>query len=298
MSLGDNGSTCFTPRFVIVARHGERLDYIRRDAGDPWTPTAEKPYDPPLTDHGTAQALRLGQYLATELPRLGVPPVRHVYTSPFLRCRQTSLAAAQGLQQSLSSPSETEADIVVRVEYGLCESFNDPWYRSWAIPGTDGTWGFRSKDLQVEDLDPETIHPWSKQPIQDLPLFQDWRTDPGLDVTYESQTVIPKPYALHPVLNLENREEQCARMKDVVDKTIASSSEGDTILLFSHGAPVTHLIEELTGKSWKEHGRSVYCCYSIYQSTPDGGWKAIAVNESKYLHEELQGDNYVAEETK
>lgn len=57
-------------------------------------------------------------------------------------------------------------------------------------------------------------------------------------------------------------------------------------------APVTH----------QEHGRSVYCCYSIYESTPestpDGGWMALAVNESKYLQEELQGDNYVGEETK
>lgn len=119
-----------------------------------------------------------------------------------------------------------------------------------------------------------------------------------MDVTYESQTIISKPYALYPDLTLETREEQCARMKDVVDKTTASSSEGDTILLFSHGAPVTHLFEELTGKSWKDHGRSEYCCYSIYKSTPDGGWEAIAVNESKYLQEELRGDNYVAEETK
>jgi len=72
-------------------------------------------------------------------------------------------------------------------------------------------------------------------------------------------------------------------------------------MVTSHGAPVIHLFETLTGQPWTVHGKSVYCCYSIYKSVTnvDDGtttWEPLVVNESKYLHEELQGDNYITAE--
>ena len=304
-----------SPRYIVVARHGERLDYVQRDAGTPWTPTAAKPYDPPLTDHGREQAYQLGRHLQKELQRLQIPPITTIYTSPFLRCRQTSVAAAKGLQEeatsSLSESSQTTAAATTRicVEYGLSESFNEPWYRSWALPGTDGTWGYKLPNEAETGIDPSTLHPWSKQPIQELPLFTDWQTDgetPEVDTTYTSKTQITKPYTFHPS-NLETKQEQCARMHQVVvdvASTTATTDNNDsgaeTIMLTSHGAPVTHLFEALTGQSWQVHGRSVYCCYSVYRQAtpPHGPWEAIVVNESRYLNENLKGDNYVSQESK
>jgi len=202
-------------RFVVVARHGERLDYVSRDAGFNWTAQADRPYDPPLTEHGKDQALKLGMHLASELKRLGVPPVSSIYTSPFLRCRQTSLSAQKGLRSSVATEDEASSSNscavsqppTVRVEYGLSESFNDQWFRSWSLPGADGTWGFQLNGSP--EFDPETLHPWSRQKIQQLPLFEDWKTDTGLDLSYEPQTNIEIPFSLDP-LNLETREQQCA----------------------------------------------------------------------------------------
>ena len=285
-------------RYLIVARHGERLDYVRRDAGDPWTPTASRPYDPPLTEHGLAQAAKLGQHLKGELQRRGIPPITTVYTSPFLRCRQTAVAAAAQL------------DAPVRVEFGLCESFNESWFRSWALPGTDGTWGYRMPpdagnvvvDADLAAMDPQLFHVAARRPVQALPLFTDFQTETDstavVDTSYTSQTTIPEPYSLHPLL-LETRKAQATRMLDVVEKT--ANDDCHTVMLTSHGAPVQHLFGGLTGKSWQEHGPSVYCCYSIYQSTTtsdnddngDAVWKPIVVNESAYLDEQLQGDNYM-----
>lgn len=277
-------------RYLVVARHGERLDYVSRDAGNPWTPTATHPYDPPLTDHGKQQAHKLGSHLRQEMIRRGIPPVTAVYSSPFLRCRQTSVEAAKGLSSADSN------NLFIGVEFGLSESFNEQWYRSWALPGTDGTWGFKLPHEESTGIDPATLHPWSKEPIQKLPLFSHCLADgvtPQVDAKYKSQTTIDIPYTFDP-RQLETRDAQCERMKATVN---AVTQEGHTVMVTSHGAPVTHLFEALTGQPWKNHGRSVYCCYSLYRQNPNGQWEALAVNQSRYLDERLEGDNYVAMET-
>ena len=33
-----------TAAAVVVVRHGERLDYVMRDAGDNWIPTSNQPW--------------------------------------------------------------------------------------------------------------------------------------------------------------------------------------------------------------------------------------------------------------
>jgi broad specificity phosphatase PhoE len=43
------------------------------------------------------------------------------------------------------------------------------------------------------------------------------------------------------------------------------SQPGTTVLMVSHGGPVTHLYEEMTGNDWSMHGESSYCCCNIYQ---------------------------------
>ena len=83
---------------------------------------------------------------------------------------------------------------------------------------------------------------------------------------------------------METAQEQRERMLEVV---LNKAQAGQTILLVSHGGPVTHLYEKLTGNKWHVHGESKYCCYSIYECESchkiSEVWKTLAVNESSYL---------------
>jgi hypothetical protein len=79
--------------FVIV-RHGERLDYVEQEQGRNWVASnQDRPWDPPLTQHGQWQAQQLGQEIERILKRYALPSVSHVYTSPLWRCRQTAQQA-------------------------------------------------------------------------------------------------------------------------------------------------------------------------------------------------------------
>eukprot|EP01065_Artemidia_motanka_P051912 TRINITY_DN9231_c0_g3_i1.p1 TRINITY_DN9231_c0_g3~~TRINITY_DN9231_c0_g3_i1.p1 ORF type:complete len:314 (+),score=59.51 TRINITY_DN9231_c0_g3_i1:109-1050(+) len=69
-------------QYVFVVRHGHRMDEI-----EGWAETADRPYDPPLTDEGREAAAERGRYFLT-LPEEQRP--RYVVTSPFLRCIETA----------------------------------------------------------------------------------------------------------------------------------------------------------------------------------------------------------------
>lgn len=49
-------------QIVWIARHGNRLDFVNPE----WFNTAERPYDPPLSEDGIVQAKQLGQRLVGE----------------------------------------------------------------------------------------------------------------------------------------------------------------------------------------------------------------------------------------
>ena len=283
---------------VIVARHGERLDYITRENGGNWVATAERPFDTPLTRHGEEQGYKLGVQLAAETKRLGIPPVTEIYASPFLRTRQTAVAASKGL---LSSGGEPQ--IKVKIEPGLAESFNESWYLSWAIPGSNGTWGYRPDGLTraTHVIDPDTLHALAKEPVEQLLQWKHLasKEDPELvantDEAYESKTSVTNPYTFFP-RNWESSQDQRKRMLHAVKEVM---EPGKTVLMVSHGGPVTHLYEELTGNSWQAHGPSTFCCYSIYKNQVANGsasWEALAVNESKYLHETMVQEAHVAKD--
>ncbi|KAG7342182.1 hypothetical protein IV203_007274 [Nitzschia inconspicua] len=119
------------------------------------------------------------------------------------------------------------------------------------------------------------------------------------DTEYESSTAIEKEFGLKPKCLLETQREQEDRMYQVLNTKIASCmEEGDnrTLLMISHGGPVTHLYTKLTGKNWHSHGESKYCCYSIYQFDLNESnhdmptCVPLLVNESKYL-EDLWSDS-------
>jgi len=89
---------------VWIARHGNRLDFVNPE----WFNTAERRYDPPLSDDGFIQAAELGQRLKAE-------KIEHIFVSPFLRTIQTANEVAEAL------------NLPIKLETGLGEWHNGEW---------------------------------------------------------------------------------------------------------------------------------------------------------------------------
>lgn len=274
-------------RVIIMARHAERLDYVMRDKGENWIPTTDRPWDSPLSDSGLDQAQYLGKHVHKTLVELGLPPLRAVYSSPFQRCLQTAAGAIVGLSQNadINSP-----DLSIRVEQGLAESLNENWYRSWCLPESNGTWGLRPKNANGEpnnQVDVNRLHKDAVKPVQNLlqaqlRVAENDTTDPSLsslsghiDMEYSSLYKIVEPYSWG---HFESRKDQRRRMHRVVEQ-LSEQHVGGAILCISHGGPVTHLYEELTGNHWSQHGESSYACFSIYIQEGNE-WKPLLVNET------------------
>ena len=91
-------------QIVWIARHANRLDFVNPE----WFNTAERRYDPPLSDDGIEQA----KLLAKRLKGVGI---RHIFASPFLRTVQTAHAVSETI------------GVPVKVEAGLSEWLNAEW---------------------------------------------------------------------------------------------------------------------------------------------------------------------------
>jgi broad specificity phosphatase PhoE len=90
---------------VWIARHANRWDFVYPE----WFTTAERPYDPPLSEDGFEQAKQLASRLAT------TSNIRHIFASPFLRTVQTAHEVAQKL------------NLPLKLEWGLAEWLNPHW---------------------------------------------------------------------------------------------------------------------------------------------------------------------------
>jgi broad specificity phosphatase PhoE len=91
-------------QIVWIARHANRLDFVNPD----WFLTAERRYDPPLSDDGMVQAQQLARRLKRE-------NIAHIFASPFLRTVQTANAVAEML------------NLPIKLETGLSEWLNPAW---------------------------------------------------------------------------------------------------------------------------------------------------------------------------
>jgi broad specificity phosphatase PhoE len=100
-------STQLMSQIVWIARHGNRLDFVHPE----WFNTAERPYDPPLSEDGVIQAQQLGKRLMGE-------GIKQIFTSPFLRTIQTANYIAEIL------------DLPIKLESGLSEWLNPAWMTS------------------------------------------------------------------------------------------------------------------------------------------------------------------------
>ncbi|QLE56714.1 histidine phosphatase family protein [Nostoc sp. TCL26-01] len=91
-------------QIVWIARHANRLDFVNPD----WFLTAQRRYDPPLSDDGIVQTKQLARRLQGE-------KIAHIFASPFLRTVQTANAVAEVL------------DLPIKLETGLSEWLNPAW---------------------------------------------------------------------------------------------------------------------------------------------------------------------------
>jgi broad specificity phosphatase PhoE len=87
-----------------IARHGHRYDF----ADPEWFNSAERRYDPPLSEEGHRQAQQLAR-------RLQSKAIAHIFCSPFLRAIQTAHPVAEALNLRL------------KLEAGLGEWHNPEW---------------------------------------------------------------------------------------------------------------------------------------------------------------------------
>ncbi|MBW4636492.1 MAG: histidine phosphatase family protein [Iphinoe sp. HA4291-MV1] len=91
-------------QIVWIARHANRIDFVNPE----WFLTAERRYDPPLSEDGMVQAQQLANRLKGE-------NITHIFVSPFLRTVQTAIAVAEVL------------DLPIKLETGLSEWLNPVW---------------------------------------------------------------------------------------------------------------------------------------------------------------------------
>lgn len=111
MAAGGEATPPLTTAALLIARHGERIDFVDQR----WVDSASRPFDPPLTPLGVLQGAALGQRLQSFNP-----PVSRIFSSPLGRTVQTAAAAAK--QLGVSS---------LAVEPGLVEVLDDDWYECW-----------------------------------------------------------------------------------------------------------------------------------------------------------------------
>mmetsp|Transcript_26826 Transcript_26826/g.63051 ORF Transcript_26826/g.63051 Transcript_26826/m.63051 type:complete len:340 (+) Transcript_26826:59-1078(+) len=280
---------------VVVVRHGERLDYSHRAAGKNWCQAnSRRPWDPPLTQRGLNMAIQLGTALRDRiLPEKDLSPISAVYSSPFLRCRETAAGIIQGVMSSdhkhQSSNSNRESTctspLKVRVEMGLSESINEDWYRSWSLPETDGTWGFKKKEIPHIDPIRDGMDPRALLPIENL---LDWKRSMDdahgilggiMDHEYKSRTSLGGDYSFAgSPPNLETSHLQHNRIENTINVLTSqhfqqNNSAGEknnedndtTVVLVAHGGIVSQFYVNLTSNDAKDHGFGKYCCFSIYQ---------------------------------
>ena len=262
--------TMATTGTFAILRHGERLDYIMREAGTPWTPTAERPFDTPLTETGREQGRLAGMRIKELLEEKQLPLPTAAFTSPMLRCAETLSAVLTNF------PAVTD----MRIEHGLTESCNLDWYRSWSLPSSDSTWG-GPRGVKEEPTDPRAFTSATEMlGTPELLNSKETVTTPVSPWT-STQSVSQYTYA-----NPETRAAQFSRLRAAAE-SLAVSAPGATVVCCSHGGPCTHLFEELTGQDWTVAGECGFTAISLYKWTRgEGGefvWECLAVNDCGHL---------------
>jgi len=70
-------------KFLVVVRHGERLDMLSPDLSEAKETLIRNEHDTPLSKHGFMQALQTGKYISSALLSKLKTPTLHLLSSPF-----------------------------------------------------------------------------------------------------------------------------------------------------------------------------------------------------------------------
>nr|XP_053640631.1 protein UBASH3A homolog isoform X2 [Cherax quadricarinatus] len=236
------------PRKIIVARHGERVDftfgdwtrfcfdetrkYQQCDLNMPETLPQRKGAprsfykDGPLTNIGVFQATLVGQAL-----KANNTEVHHVFCSPALRCVQTCASILKGMGIDEVMP--------INIEPGLFEFL--PWYKD-EIP----TW------MTLDEL-----------------------TDAGFNISHNYDQITQ-------VDELNNTNESCKEFycrNFNVAKKIIKRTQGGTVLLVGHGATLDTCTRELVGGAPRAEREMLamikkipYCSVAFAAQDTKGRW--------------------------
>jgi len=269
---------------LVLVRHAQRLDYILKAK---WMSEAERPFDTPITEHGHVQSRAAGETLRRHLTRLGLPIPTKIFSSPLLRCVETSFGIREGLRKE-----EENLPVEIFVENYLVESMCENWYRSWGIKGiSDSTWGGpRTESHEYETgagFDEVELLEQTKVPAgQLLKKAADFLEHFNLNTSHVS--------SFSPTFTVENPESHAA-MTERLGK-FAHSCEmkfpGETIVLCSHGGPLYALFHHLTGS----HSRTVgFTAISILERSDATSYSADGKGAYK-VHLAMNVDHLPKEE--
>ena len=297
------------PAALCLARHGVREDYAAKARGENWQSNAERPWDPPLTANGVEQGGKLGSGIRGHLRRMGRRPITKIISSPLLRCVQTAAAAAEQLGVG-----------EICVEPELTEGMLEAWYRSWAVPGADSTWGGPQHSRVGTPFPAHTdVHPLAHRPGEALLFTPEMAAEAltsmgvrvGVSRTYEP---IQRRLNCSKRLNWRWRDfetdESLAERMGTALNAIASKYPGESILCCSHGGPCAHAYEQLVPPSKQlPDVQAGYTALYIFVRDGEGvdGWAAPVVADQSHLTDglrdapdvaDLNGPNDSAEQAK
>lgn len=157
-------------RAIFVIRSGEREDYKWFGSGKNWVGEAgnARPWDPPMTREGNLQAFSSGKEIPKICEEFILEPVTKIVASPLLRCVECGCGIGDALAVTSargSGWSKWGAYIThVGLEPGLAMRMDEPWYRSWCVPGANGKTGGPANCPMGTPVAPDDVHAAAKEP--------------------------------------------------------------------------------------------------------------------------------------
>eukprot|EP00193_Tetraselmis_chui_P012406 CAMPEP_0177783052 /NCGR_PEP_ID=MMETSP0491_2-20121128/18863_1 /TAXON_ID=63592 /ORGANISM="Tetraselmis chuii, Strain PLY429" /LENGTH=268 /DNA_ID=CAMNT_0019303529 /DNA_START=109 /DNA_END=911 /DNA_ORIENTATION=+ len=246
---------------LLIVRHGERFDYVNRD----WIPTSNRPWDPPLTETGKSQALQAGAAIQEALCAHGLPPITRAFSSPLVRCVETSLGIL----------TATAPEVAVCVEPSLVETICKEWYHSyWGVPGANAEWGGPPGCRVGDHVSEEQLHRGALRPagvlLRTAADHAEALRSTRLDTSYAA--FLPND-ALSQRWGSEEMEEDTMRRLGEFAEHCVRVFPGETVLLCTHGGPATMAYRVLSG----DMDDTLKCGYTgiFLMMKEPSGWKTL-----------------------
>ncbi|CAE7411064.1 unnamed protein product [Symbiodinium natans] len=229
---------------LILARHGERQDY----ADDAWLAAhlQARPWDPPLSAEGRAQAKRLPQAVRSFCQELGLE-LGAIYSSPMQRCVETA-----------TPTSNSELPVIVDPHLG--EWLSDSFYKSWACADSNGRWGSGSLPVRPE--------------------FAEQVATPAGEWLYGG---VGREVYRNTLDRPEELEVAAERVATRLETLFAASPE-KAVLAVGHAGTVAAAALRLAGQPVVLPDYSIpFTGVFVLRRTSEGGWESVAFADDRHL---------------